>query len=109
VNGEAVFHFSYLLGPFGGIVALAFGAGSGLGWSFAIRTVFKLTKAQVAELKDENRREREECERRINALEARVKEVEDRYTSGMERQLAQVRESGARIIGRDVSDRKGGM
>lgn len=85
----SAFNVSFLLGPFGGIVALAYAAGCASGWAFSSRTVLKIVI-----------KEREECERRIAALENRVRELEERYFGGMERQLMQVRDSSVRIIDR---------
>lgn len=92
------FSAAMLLGPLGGIVALAYAAGAASGWGFNMLTVLRITNKQIARLEGELASEKAECSRRIAALELRVKEVEDRYTHGMERQLGQVRQSTARVI-----------
>lgn len=87
MTGNAAFDASYFIGPFGGIVAIAFGAGAAAGWAFASQTVLKLVT-----------KEREECERRIGLLEARVRELEERYIGGLERQLGQIRQSSVSVL-----------
>jgi hypothetical protein len=96
MTGIEGFSASLLLGPLGGIVALAYAAGAASGWGFCVLTVLRVTNKQIARLEGEHAA----CERKIVALEARVKEVEDRYTHGMERQLGQVRSSSLRNLTR---------
>lgn len=109
--GDVAFSLKDLLGQTGGALALAYGAGAASGWAFAIRTAFRAVKKQVEDqrdnhktqierLTDECRRDKEECERRIAHLEAWVKEQGDRYTSGLERQLTQARQSAESMTGR---------
>lgn len=127
MDGASVaFSATSLLGPVGGLLGLAFGAGATAGWGFAIRTSFRTVKKQlekVESLIEDERREakqaiaaerddchrrmaalHDECNRRIHNLEARVQEVEDRYMSGMERQALQVRESSIRVIRKNRPD-----
>lgn len=99
--GVEGFSASLLLGPLGGIVALAYAAGAASGWGFCVLTVLRITNRQIARLETALAEEKAECARKISALENRVKEVEDRYTHGMERQLGQVRESSNRMLRRD--------
>lgn len=103
--GNEGFQAAMLLGPLGGVVALAYAAGAASGWGFCVLTVLRITNKQIerlegelAEQKTETAAEKAECARKISSLELRVKEVEDRYTHGMERQLSQVRHSSARVI-----------
>jgi len=93
------FHISMLLGPLGGWLALAYAAGAASGWSFCTFTVLRITNKQIKRLEEDLEKEKLDCAREINDLKARVKEVEDRYTSGMENQLRQVRESSLRVLG----------
>lgn len=116
---DVAFSFQSLLGQSGGALALAYGAGAASGWAFAIRTAFRSVKRQIEDQRETHRRhledlneqckrDREDCERRIAHLESWVREQGDRYTSGLERQLAQARESAARmtgIINRNPEDR----
>lgn len=108
MNADAAFHVSDLLGPTGGVVALAYAAGAASGWGFCVATVLRITNRQIRRLEDEVRDEKrarqdekDDCDRKIEALAARVREVEDRYTHGMERQLSQVRQSSVALIRRD--------
>jgi len=78
------------LGPAGGLIGIAFGMGAAAGWGFAAKTVLKMAE-----------RERLECHRQLEAAQARVKEVEDAYRHGMERQLGQVRQSSVTLIERE--------
>lgn len=125
---DVAFSFQSLLGQSGGALALAYGAGAASGWAFAIRTAFRSVKRQVDEqreahdrqiremreahdrhineLNEQCKRDREDCDRRIAHLEAWVKEQGDRYTSGLERQLAQARESAQSMTGRFEGGRK---
>lgn len=100
MTGADGFQVSMLLGPLGGIVALAYAAGAASGWGFCVLTVLRITNRQIERLEGELATEKAECARRISALESRVKEVEDRYTHGMERQLAQVRSSSEHLLER---------
>ena len=95
------------------MLALAFGGGAAAGWGFCQKTVLALSgkatdkliafmeverERERSELSEERERERRECTERIDALEARLKEVENRYMNGMERQLAQIRQSTVAVI-----------
>lgn len=100
MTGVEGFQASMLLGPLGGIVALAYAAGAASGWGFCVLTVLRITNRQITRLEGELASEKAECARRISALESRVKEVEDRYTHGMERQLGQVRLSSENLLER---------
>ena len=89
------------LGPVGGQLALAFGAGCIAGYGFCMRTIYKL-------LQTSSDTRHEDCMKRITDLEADKEElkqrlviVEDRLFSGTVRQLAQLEESGLRILGAD--------
>lgn len=108
---DVAFSFQSLLGQSGGALGLAYGAGAASGWAFAIRTAFRSVKTQLeeqreahrthlSEIHEQCRRDKEDCDRRIAHLEAWVKEQGDRYTSGLERQLAQARDSAGRMTGR---------
>jgi hypothetical protein len=79
------FDFGQLTGPLGGILALSWGSGAVMGYAFASRTIGK----RVDELKGD-----------IRDLTMRLREVEDRTYNGMERQLAQTRQSTAVILDR---------
>lgn len=83
-------------GPIGGLLCVAFAMGCVAGWSFAM----KLMKERLEEMKSDMNRERDDCNRRITLLETRVKDVEDLYMHGMERQLGQVRQSTVSILRR---------
>lgn len=104
--GNEGFHATMLLGPLGGIVAGAFAAGAASGWGFCVATILRITNKQITRLEGDLSKEREDCQREIAELKARVKEVEDRYTNGMERQLSQVRQSSVEVIERDSRERR---
>lgn len=91
---DVAFSASSLLGPNGGLIGLAYAAGAGSCWFFMQRTVFKIVT-----------REREACEKRLAALEEQVRELNDRYTAGLERQLWQVRESTYQVFWGDRIDK----
>lgn len=85
---QAVQWAEAIRGPLGGLVAMAFGAGCVGGYGFASRTLVKLAREQIealqqtqkedkAEWKEEQRREREKCERDIRELTQRQRELED--------------------------------
>lgn len=108
---------AYLMGPVGGLLGLAFGAGATAGWQFSQRTMMSMLRKQVDSLTSDlaseralRQREKDDCDNRIRQLENRIQTIDDRYTSGLERQLMQVRESSARLIDqgriRDVDDIK---
>lgn len=82
------------IGPLGGLLSVAFGMGCIAGWGFAM----KLMNGRIRDLKTDVEREREDCHRRVEDLETQVRKLNDFMLHGMERQLAQVRESSLRII-----------
>lgn len=82
-----------LLGPFGGLLALAFGGGWVGGYGFAAKTVLKIANSRIDELKAdmtaaEERHEREvraervRCDKMMADLTQRVRELEDRNWRG---------------------------
>lgn len=86
------------LGAHGGQLALAFGSGCVAGYGFCMRTIYKLLEAH-------SEKSHQECLQRVMTLEKekddlkqRLAIIEDRLFSGQERQLAQVRESSARVM-----------
>lgn len=99
------FDFGSLAGPLGGILAIAYGAGAASGYAFCLRTMYKILKAQSE--KDES-----ECKDRIAKAESEVGRIQDkcealqrecdslkeRLIGGTERQLAQVRDSGLKMV-----------
>lgn len=92
------FDLAQLAGPLGGVIAAAFGAGATAGYGFCLKTMFKVSQAEASELRQEMARRDAQCDRRVDGLEARVRELEDRSFKGMARQLAQVRESAKHVI-----------
>ena len=98
------FSAALLLGPLGGIVALAYAAGAASGWGFCMLTILRITNKQITRLEGELATEKAECGRKIAALELRVRDVEDRYTHGMERQLGQIRVSSVQMFERQRDD-----
>lgn len=99
IAGDVAFSVQSLLGQNGGIIAIAYGAGAASGWAFAISTAYRSMKTQLSEQRDAHKRAQDDCDRRIADLERWVKEQGDRYTQGLERQLAQARDSAARMTG----------
>ncbi|AHE52649.1 hypothetical protein [Sphingomonas sanxanigenens] len=105
------FDWSLLLGPYGGVVAGAFGTGCAAGYAFCVRTILKVSDGRLDEFRAEIARERKDCDERISSinddrreerkayegrisrLEKRVFELEDRSYTGQLRQMAQVRQS----------------
>lgn len=75
------------------MLGLAFGAGASAGWLFSMRTIYKMVT-----------REREDCEKRVGILEEQVRALQEKYTTGLERQLGQIRESSYRMIHRGIED-----
>lgn len=98
--GDVAFSVQSLLGANGGALAIAYGAGAASGWAFAISTAYKSLKSQLSEQREAHKRQQEECDRRIAELERWVREQGERYVSGLERQLAQARDSAQQMTGR---------
>lgn len=84
---------SLLTGPLGGLLAIAYAAGAVSGYTFCLRTIYKLLKAQAE--KDEAT-----AKQRIEHLELEAKIASERLIHGMERQQAQVRDSTIRLVHR---------
>jgi hypothetical protein len=90
-----------LLGPLGGQLALAFGAGCAAGYAFCLRTVHKML-GEHAQLQYKECLDRVETMQRANdKLQERVTTLEERLYSGTARQMAQIRESELRVLGAD--------
>lgn len=68
---------AHLLGPLGGQLALAFGAGSVSGYGFAIRTAYRAVKARLDIVELNAREDQFRCDAQILALTARQRELED--------------------------------
>lgn len=111
IPSDVAFSVKDLLGQVGGALAIAYGAGAASGWAFAIRTAFRSVKRQVEEQRDAHaqqiermeqahRRSQEDCDRRITQLEREMRDLSERYTAGLERQLAQARQSAEEMTGR---------
>jgi hypothetical protein len=83
-----------LLGPFGGQLAIAFGAGCTAGYAFCIRTIYRLLNKHAET-------QHADCQMQVNMLRERLTILEDRLHSGTMRQMAQMRESEVRVIGED--------
>lgn len=83
----------HILGPRGGELALAFGAGCTAGWAFCMRTLYKV-------LKERRDAEHEEAKARAAVLESELKQTNERLFGEM-RQLSQVRESSFEVLDTD--------
>lgn len=75
--------YSLLTGPFGGVLAVAFGMGAAAGYGFSARTVLKMSRdrieeikaesdKRIAEIKDDQAKAERACADRVNGLEASV-------------------------------------
>jgi hypothetical protein len=90
-----------LLGPDGGQIAIAFGAGCTAGYAFCIRTVYKML-GKHADKQHADCLEHVESLRADNrALNERMTILEDRLYTGTVRQMTQMRESGIRVLGEE--------
>lgn len=85
-----------LSGPLGGALAAAFGGGSIAGYGFAIRTVFKAAKEQIAEIKAELATERVERKKDLLAERAecdkRMEKQEGDHARALDKVELRVRE-----------------
>lgn len=97
--GDVAFSVQSLLGQNGGVIAIAYGAGAASGWAFAISTAYRSMKAQLTEQRESHKRAQDDCDRRIAELERWVREQNERYVGGLERQAEQARQSAARMTG----------
>ena len=104
-----MFDVAQLTGPMGGLLAVAWAAGAGMGYAFNGKTVGK----RVRELREEMEERDLKCDqkmaemkaeylRSIHDLTTRLREIEDRAFYGMQRQAEQVRDSTAHLIDRGV-------
>jgi len=84
------------LGPLGGALAAMWGAGAMMGYAFAHKTIGK----RISELREDMAADKADCDRRIDDLTHRLREIEDRAYHGMERQASQARQSAAFLIDR---------
>ncbi len=118
MTGDVASIATYLLGPNGGLVAIGFGLGAAGGWHFNHRTSYRQLERQLAEQRERHERQmherdeshrvhRDECDRRLIHLETRLDEanrrttqLEEDYRAGLQRALAQMRDSAERLTGR---------
>ena len=85
---------SQFAGPIGGILAVTWGSGAVMGYTFAHKTIGK----RVSELRDDMKSNEAHCREQIADLTLRLREIEDRGYHGMERQAAQVRVSSTAVL-----------
>ncbi len=98
-QGEAdVADLSQFLGPLGGLLAGTWGGGAVMGYTFAHRTLSK----RISEMKDEMREDKADCDRRINDITTRLREVENRSFWGVRHQSDQQRESAIHLIDKGI-------
>ncbi len=82
-------------------MALAFAAGCLAGYTFFMRTLYKVLKEQKDKDDGDCAKRIEKLEGENAELERRIAVLEDRLYNGMSRQQAQMRDSGFEILGRD--------
>ena len=97
----AGFDAGQLLGPLGGQLAIAFGAGCASGYAFCLRTVYKLLSVHTDARHNDCMQRIVKLEEEREDLKQRITILEDRLYSGHARQMEQMRESTVRIIGED--------
>lgn len=85
---------SQLIGPVGGLLALAYAAG----WVTAEKRTEKRMKAAIAQLKHDCERRDAEKSGQIAALTTQVNTLNDFMRRGMERQMGQMHDSTVRMI-----------
>lgn len=89
-----------LLGPLGGQLAIAFGAGCAAGYAFCVRTLYKVQALHLKDRLADNALLVTEMKEENVDLKLRATVLEDRLYTGTQRQMEQIRESGLRIIER---------
>lgn len=87
-----------LSGPLGGTLGLMLFIGGAAGWKFRERTYDTFCTQRIAEMQEAMKREREECDARIADLTRRMDRWEKLATGGMLREIAQLHDSGVRLI-----------
>lgn len=89
---------SSLLGPVGGLIAIAYAAGAASGYAFCLRTMYKILKAQADkdELKCEE--EVEHYKKRVAELERECRTLNDRLIFGLERQKEATHNAGVYLL-----------
>ena len=100
VESETAFHASQLLGPWGGLLGLVYALGCASGWRFHHSTVHKLLNSQIQEMKDEHRRDRDDCKADIAALKHEAASLREELIMGWRRQAMQVSQSAEQLTGR---------
>lgn len=66
-----------LMGPLGGALGLAFGAGCVTGYGFAIKTAYRAVKTRLDKVEGDAREDQHRCDFKIAGLESRQRELED--------------------------------
>lgn len=94
-----------LLGPIGGVIALAYAAGAASGYAFCLRTMYKILKIQADKDETECEKRLDAADHKIQALEDQVKLLNERLLHGMERQHDQVNRAGIYLLNKkDIGD-----
>lgn len=96
---------SSFLGPFGGLIAVAYGAGAASGYAFCLRTMYTVLKSQ-------NDKHEKNCEEEITELkkiiaekDQDIKALNERLIFGVERQRLATHDAGVYLIEKQKEDK----
>lgn len=109
MSGSLIDVGAELLGPHGGALALAFGAGCAATYAFLLTTTIKSLVTQVTEWKGKHKEAEDRCEDQVSKRDNRITELEHMLlfeSIGNNRQRSQLALSETRIIYDEVNKPK---
>jgi phosphoenolpyruvate-protein kinase (PTS system EI component) len=89
---------SSFLGPIGGLIAIAYGAGTASGYAFCLRTMYQIVKAQSDKNEKNCEHELEELKQKLEQKEAEIRTLNERLIYGLERQKLATHNAGVYLI-----------
>lgn len=89
---------STLLGPLGGLIAIAYGAGAASGYAFCLRTMYKILKAHTDKTEQQCEKRCDELEEACHQKDAEIKQLNERLIFGLERQKIATHDAGVYLI-----------
>ncbi len=96
---------SSFLGPVGGLIAIAYGAGAASGYAFCLRTMYKILKSQSEKDEKKCEDEVEEYKKKNAELERECKALNERLIFGIEHQREATHNAGMYLLGK-MEDKK---
>lgn len=89
---------SSFLGPFGGLIAIAYGAGAASGYAFCLRTMYTILKGNSEKTEKGHEDEITELKKAIQERDQQIQVLNDRLVFGLERQQRATHDAGLYLL-----------